>query len=798
MKYPLISEYIDAIKNSSDNLYTLTSLEPVLDSSENPIMSSGNFAVVFKMLDKNTGQYKALKCFTRDQAGRSENYRLICEELSKVDNPYIVKTEFFDREFFVPTSFNNNMEPSECTYPVLLMDWVDGESLKTNLERLLLATNINAIEDLCGQFSQLSMWLFSQPFAHGDLKPDNILITADKHPVLVDYDGMYVPAMKGQRASELGSPNFRHPYRTLDDFDEHIDDFSLVSILISLKAISFDVFLYDQRADSEGLLLCEKDSRNFFRTTMTRELMSIDDEEISRLLACMYLVINQKSLCGLSREMLRVSDVGVDYSENKTELIRANDRFNYHTYYIKEGVQSINSSAFEYKSCLNKVFIPSSVTIIGSYAFLDCKSLSDVALSSSLKSIKRAAFMGCSNLRDIELPSTTTSIGNAAFLGCSKLSSITLPQSLAHLGDGAFASCISLQSAILPNSIAELSPSVFSGCTSLKRIALPTSITYIASGMFSSCSNLEEIVIPSSVTCIEESAFFSCSKLHTIHIPSSVKSIGAYAFLGCQNITSIKIPSSVTTIGKGAFASCSNLAEINVDHNPCYKIKSGVLFDNTFSKLICFPGGLNVDHYSVPDTVLNIMPNAFDGCIYLKEIEVSLYVNSIGVSAFRGCSNLSKITISSSVKNIDAFAFEECSNLKKIVIPSSVITIGKGPFASCSKLTEIIIDQNPSYTVMNGVLFDKNMHKLICFPGGLNKEQYIIPDTVSQICSLAFAGSSFLKEIVIPSSVNYIDLGVFDNCTNLERVIVPKILKMRPDVMVGLHDIEFKGKVKWF
>ena len=71
-------------------------------------------------------------------------------------------------------------------------------------------------------------------FAHGDLKPDNILVREDGTLVLVDYDGMYVPAMKGQKARELGSPDFRHPLRTENDFDEHIDDFALLILTLTI------------------------------------------------------------------------------------------------------------------------------------------------------------------------------------------------------------------------------------------------------------------------------------------------------------------------------------------------------------------------------------------------------------------------------------------------------------------------------------------------------------------------------------------------------------------------------------
>ena len=87
MQYPLISEYVAAIREAKDNLAELTHLVPVLDDHDEPYRSSGAFAVVFKMKDEQTGRSYALKCFTEEQEGRAEAYRQIAEELEFVDSP---------------------------------------------------------------------------------------------------------------------------------------------------------------------------------------------------------------------------------------------------------------------------------------------------------------------------------------------------------------------------------------------------------------------------------------------------------------------------------------------------------------------------------------------------------------------------------------------------------------------------------------------------------------------------------------------------------------------------------------
>ena len=181
MQYPLISEYVDAIRSAEVNFDKLSDLRPVLDGNGNPVMSSGNFAVVFKMKDVKNGRLYAVKCFTREQEGREEAYRQIADELEFVQSTYLAKVTYYDRELFVDTQSSDDNE-----FPVLLMDWVEGETLDKYIRQ-----NINdtyALEMLAYNFSRLAMWLLPQPFAHGDLKPDNILVHDDGSLTLVDYD----------------------------------------------------------------------------------------------------------------------------------------------------------------------------------------------------------------------------------------------------------------------------------------------------------------------------------------------------------------------------------------------------------------------------------------------------------------------------------------------------------------------------------------------------------------------------------------------------------------------------------
>jgi len=278
MNYPSIGQYTEAIKLAAkapeDYFDKLSNLQPVLDSNGEPIMSSGNFAVVFKMQDKETDKFYALKCFTKEQEGRDEAYHQIADALKDVESPYLVSLRYLDKELFVDTE-----QTAETEFPVLLMDWVEGKTLDKYLRENL--DDKYALEMLAYRFSLLAQWLIPQPFAHGDLKPDNILVREDGSLVLVDYDGMYVPAMKGQKAREFGSPDFRHPLRTENDFDDYIDDFSLVSILLSLKTIANNPLLLNEYGASDRLIFSSKDycdikNSRFFKVNFPTSIKDID------------------------------------------------------------------------------------------------------------------------------------------------------------------------------------------------------------------------------------------------------------------------------------------------------------------------------------------------------------------------------------------------------------------------------------------------------------------------------------------------------------------------------------------
>ena len=286
MQYPLISEYVRAIQDASNNLDKLAHLVPVPDDHGEPYRSSGAFAVVFKMKDERTGKCYALKCFIEEQEGRAEAYRQIADELELVDSSYITSVKYLDKEIFVDSSCE------EDEFPVLLMDWIDGETMETYISENYQDNYAMAM--LCYRFCKMAAWHRFQPFAHGDIKPDNIMVRPDGNLTLVDYDGMFVPAMKGQKSPTIGTKDFSHPLRTVDDFNETIDDFALASIALSLKAISLKPSLLDEFGAADRLLFSAEDYRDLSKSKVLAALQELmNDEEVNTLLS-MFLLANAK------------------------------------------------------------------------------------------------------------------------------------------------------------------------------------------------------------------------------------------------------------------------------------------------------------------------------------------------------------------------------------------------------------------------------------------------------------------------------------------------------------------------
>ena len=716
MQYPLISEYVKAIQDAGDNLEQLAYLTPVLDDHGEPYRSSGAFAVVFKMQDKRTGKYYALKCFTEDQEGRADAYRQIADELDMVDSPYITSVKYMEKELFVDS------QCEEDEFPVLLMDWVEGETM----EAYIAANyhNQSAMSMLCYRFGKMAAWLRSQSFAHGDVKPDNIIIRPDGSLTLVDYDGMFVSSMKGCKSPTVGTKDFSHPLRTMDDFDETIDDFSLASIALSLKAISMKSTLLDIYGASDRLLFSENDYRNPSNSKVISALQELMcDKDFCTLYSLFMLALARKELSACSfrlfigekpilpqtiedlstkatDEELReafVDEWGVKYSKDGRKLLEAPQELD-RTYSIRKGTKVVCDRAFCLCSSLTEIVIPNSVASIGDSAFLGCISLTEIVIPNSVICLNGNPFIGWKgkleclspsfvyednilfnkdksriiSFRNQKLtlyviPNSATSIGDSAFYDSRSLSNIVIPNSVTSIGDSAFEGCNSLGSLVIPNSVINIGKGAFKWCKSLAEVVIPNSVTNIGEFAFCGCSSLAEVVIPNSVTNIGKGTFANCSYLADVVIPDGVTSIGNNAFMSCSSLEYISLPKSVICLNGNPFFNWNGKLECL---SPNFIYEDNILFNKDKSRIISFRNQ-KLTSYVIPDSVTRIEDRAFSRCKSLVEVVIQNSVTSIGDRAFCGCKSLAKVVIPDSVTSIGDSAFRQDNfpyNLKQELI----------------------------------------------------------------------------------------------------------------------------------
>ncbi len=507
---------------------------------------------------------------------------------------------------------------------------------------------------------------------------------------------------------------------------------------------------------------------------------------------------------------------------------------------IGDKVRLIPRFAFEKLRGLKRVTIPDSVIKIDEFGFWGCSNLEDVTFGHSLTTIGGAAFATCTGLTSIVLPESVTNIDKEAFYQCYGLTSVTMGSSVAEIGYQAFAYDENLTEINLPNSLINIDTWAFSYCTGLTEITIPenvksigrwafdgcdnlkkvnfnaidcvscggilspfegvetvvfgdkvkiipenafafcnlTSVTFgnsiaeIGSGAFRYCTALTEIALPNTLSKIGEYAFVSCGGLTELTIPQSVTEIGRSAFLRCSGLTELMIPKSVAEIGEGAFAFCTGLTAINVaPENSKFVSESGVLYTKDMTKLIQYPLASERTRFDIPNSVTEICTTAFGVSVNLTDITIPASVTTIGDYALQACDGLTSIAIPNSVTKIGKWAFGRCQGLTEVAIPATVAEIGDGAFGGCKNLTSITVSpDNRNYVSDNGVLFTKNMKKLIQYPAGNEQPKYVIPATVTELGVDAFSGCSRIASLTIPASINELEGWAFSSCSGLTAV----------------------------
>lgn len=287
----------------------------------------------------------------------------------------------------------------------------------------------------------------------------------------------------------------------------------------------------------------------------------------------------------------------------------------------------------------------------------------------------------------------------------------------------AFEGAGSVTSVVVPNSVTNIGSRAFFQCEGLTNVTLPNGLTSIAPETFRSCFALQRADVPGTVTMIGDYAFESCQSLENITLSESLITVGDYAF-SFAGLTNVTIPGSVTNIGRYTFYGCTSLSSISVEPlNSRYSSSDGVLFNKDSTTLVQYPGGRTGD-YAIPDGVTTVARGAF-------------------------------------------FWSQKLTN---VAIPSTVTNMGTYPFSVCTTLDAIDVDpQNPVYSSLDGVLFDKSQTTLIQYPGG-RAGDYVIPNGVTTLAEIAFNSRS-LTNVTVPDTVTHVSFPTFSTCTSLVGVM---------------------------
>jgi hypothetical protein len=421
---------------------------------------------------------------------------------------------------------------------------------------------------------------------------------------------------------------------------------------------------------------------------------------------------------------------------------------------------------------------------ISEWMFCRCVGLTSIRIPGSVTNIENEAFYGCTGLMDVTIPESVTNIGSAAFYGCNRLTGIVIPGKVADIGKMAFSACTALTDITISNPATNIGDGTFDN-TAWFNSQPDSVVVYIGKIAYAYKGIMPELTViqlKEGTEGIANSAFRLCLNLTEITIPESVKSIGnnAFYYTGLRQVT---IPNSVTDIGGGAFSECYQLTDLTMGNRVVNIGK------------YAFRGCYQLTNIAISNSVKKIEKGAFYACSGLTSITIPNSVTDIGSSAFYACTGLTNITIPESVKRIESELFWGCTELKSVSLPESVTSIGSSAFFDCIALTSITIpagvkniensafperlekigvsEQNPNYSSVDGILFNKDKTTLICYPQAKKASSYSIPSQVTNIAQSAFSNCAELTSITIPDNVTSLENEVFYYCTGLTGITIP-------------------------
>ncbi|MBX9690183.1 MAG: hypothetical protein K2X27_25955 [Candidatus Obscuribacterales bacterium] len=282
MTWPTPQDYNEAIQNPAtcffDEELKVGSVE--LGAHGIPKSNTGSFASVYSVSCKEA--HYAVRCLLHDMPDQQLRYKRLSEAICADSLEYTVDFEYQQQGIRV----------GDRAFPIVKMAWVSGD----NLDEYLRKNHKKKKRMLALQksFREMLVCLREEGFAHGDLQHGNILVNDDGLR-LVDYDGMFVPALSSLQSNEIGHRNFQHPARSYKDFGPYLDNFSAWVIDTGLSCLIEDPELFGKlQIDGEAVLFRASDfsdplnSKIFYELEKHEsELISLSSRRLRTVLSCL-------------------------------------------------------------------------------------------------------------------------------------------------------------------------------------------------------------------------------------------------------------------------------------------------------------------------------------------------------------------------------------------------------------------------------------------------------------------------------------------------------------------------------
>ncbi len=223
-----------------------------------------------------------------------------------------------------------------------------------------------------------------------------------------------------------------------------------------------------------------------------------------------------------------------------------------------------------------------------------------------------------------------------------------------------------------------------------------------------------------------------------------------------KDVRYINIPYTVESITSMGFWDHDNVESVTVDEDNLYfKSIDSVLYNKDVTILLQYPEQKANKHFVALDTVREIDEYACFRNNFWETVDLNNTI-TVGRSNFWACHSLEKVTFGDSLVSIGTSSFECCDKIVEFCIPENLEEIGDGVFTLCESLEFITVSpKNKYFTVIDNVLFSKDMNIVYCYPSAKEGQEYKIPEGVTTIMYNAFYCNNLVK-IILPNSIQSI------------------------------------------